>query len=144
KDRVKFVPNENNTAPPILNIPREPNKPPYPPKPDKKSKKVMLSLKEQLQAFVKIQSQKEVESPMDKWKRECDNIDNTFSKKYLLWKKTKLELEKVYSIEKEKWEQNKFENFHYRYFKLASFSREGRWTYSINSDIISVWYLTYI
>ncbi|AVR44785.1 hypothetical protein C7S20_05615 [Christiangramia fulva] len=142
--KAKTVDRESNIGRPAFKIPAMPKKPIYPPKPTKKKKKEKLHWKQQLKALAGRTSKPQEISPLEKWKKSVEKLEKEYQEAISLWRKDKKALEKAYSKKLLDWEQDKVEHFHYRYFKLASFSSETRWKHSISPDVISVWYLTYV
>jgi len=64
-----------------------------------------------------------------KWEEECENIRNQYYKEIEKWTKQKNYIT-LYSI--------------YRYFKIASFSKEYKWTFNVDPVKLSIWYITYV
>ena len=144
ESKVKTVFHESQLQKPVLDIPAMPRKPLYPSKPTKKKTKERLNWKQQLKALTRKNSKPKELSPLEAWKKNVAKLEKEYEEAVSRWQKDKEILEKVYSRNLLKWQQSQIEQFHFRYFKLASFSRHGRWKSSIKPDIISVWYLTYV
>lgn len=142
---------------PALTIPTKPNEPVYPKKPVFKAH----SLKQRLQSLINKISRK-VNPEVLAWVEECDRIRQRHKKALDEWKNicthrqddyqiklTKWELEynrlvNQYQATLNTWKKEAVEKFNFRYFKLATFTNSVPWSHSINSDIISTWYIAYI
>lgn len=145
---------------PTLKLLEKPLKPKYPDKPIEE-KKEKFTWREQL-LRLKNNDFKREKSPLQYWKEECRDIEKQYDEEIKiwqkkiksneeehifeleLWKNKNNELKNEYNKKIKEWEKNKIEKLHFRYFKLTSFSNSTNWNHQISSDLICVWYITYI
>lgn len=129
-----------------------PKKTSYPEKP----KEEKLDWKEQLSALSKGKSKNQ---ELLKWEKRCREIDKKWEADYYKWLDTceKIEedhknwqtlvddMQRDYESKVASWKSHKDQLQYYRYFKLASFS-DFPWDSEniLDSDTLSIWYLTYL
>lgn len=77
------------------------------------------------------------------WQNRCNNIKNKHRKEY---NEECNRITQEYKNQLQYWEKNSKHPQKYKYFKLATFSNEYKWdvNYIVESDILSVWYITYL
>lgn len=80
----------------------------------------------------------------NEWKRECGILQEQYNEILIKWRKQNEKIEIDYKNDLSEWKENLVEKFYYRYFKLAAFSNSVQWNHKIDSDKISVWFITYI
>lgn len=138
---------------PQTDLPPRPKKS-YPEKP----KEEKLDWKDQLSALSKGKSKNQ--ELIEKWERRCHEIDVKWEADYYRWLDKCEEINEAhnewqalvddmkrdYESKMSAWKSHKDQLQYYRYFKLASFSNMYSWDkeHIIDSDTLSVWYLTYL
>ena len=142
---------------PALSIPPKPNEPILPAKPVEE----VQTLRQRMQSLFNKFTQKvnpeilawETEcerirqrhdKALDDWKNICSARQDEYQKKLTKWENENTRLESQYQENLAEWKKKAVEKFNFRYFKLATFTNSIQWTHSINSDIISTWYIAYI
>lgn len=133
-----------------------------PPRPKKiypeKPKEEKLDWKDQLSALSKGKSKNQ--ELVEKWEKQCREIDVKWEKEYYQWIDTCEGIEethknwqtlvddkkRAYESKLSAWKAHKDQLQYYRYFKLASFSNMYSWDqeHILDADTLSIWYLTYL
>lgn len=141
---------------PVLNIPYKPSDPIFPPRPiveplswSKKLKNLIFSRKPENADILQwkedcLTLQNEYDLKINEWEKQCAILQEEYKRNIndceILNKQKKLEYQRAI----ESWDVKPIKKFHFRYFKLATYSNSTKWEHEIDPEIISVWYFAYI
>lgn len=88
------------------------------------------------------EAQLDYDQDLHLWKIKHDKAQTKFEQESALYEQTMLK----YEAEHKEWEYRKTHKVPaiFRYFKQATFSNAVRWNYSIDKDLLSIWYIASI
>lgn len=142
---------------PTLSIPPKPNEPILPEKPAIEVQTLMQRLQSLFNQIIQkinpeiLAWEEECErihqrhkKNLDDWENICTVRQDEYQRKLIKWENETNILVSQYQANLHEWKKKALEKFNFRYFKLATFTNSIQWNHSINSDIISTWYISYM
>ncbi|HCY41234.1 MAG TPA: hypothetical protein DHV48_07760 [Prolixibacteraceae bacterium] len=91
-----------------------------------------------------LRLQNEHEQNIIEWGKECAILQEEYDRDLYFCQTANNQRKAEYDKAIEQWDVKPIRQFHFRYFKLATYSNTSQWEHEIEPEIISVWYIAYL